>query len=39
MKPLFLLAKELEGKPQFRANSYISDILPAYDYMALYIKD
>ena len=39
MKPLFLLVKELEGKPQFKANSYISDILLAYDYIALHIKD
>ena len=39
IKPLFLLVKELEGKPQFKANSYISDILLAYDYIALHIKD
>ena len=39
MKPLFLLVKDLEGKPESGANGFITDVLPAYDFIKDHIND
>lgn len=39
MKPLFLLIKDLEGKPESGANGFIADVLPAFDFMADHLDD
>jgi hypothetical protein len=39
MKPFFLLIKDLEGKLESGANSFIIDILPAFDFMQDYMVD
>jgi vesicle coat complex subunit len=39
MKPLFLLIKDLEGKLESSANSFITNVLPAFDFMADHIND
>jgi hypothetical protein len=33
MKLLFLLVKELERKPESGTNSFITDIIPTFDYI------
>jgi hypothetical protein len=38
MKPLFLLVKRLEGKPDSSANAYIANVLPAFDFMEDHIE-
>jgi hypothetical protein len=39
MKPLFLLIKDLEGKLESSANGFITDVLPAFDFMANHIDN
>ena len=38
MKPLFLLVKDLEGKPELGAYGFIVDVLPAFDYIEQHLK-
>jgi hypothetical protein len=37
MKPLSLLVKRLENKEKSSRNSFITNVLPAYDYIKEYI--
>jgi hypothetical protein len=33
MKPLYLLVKGLEGKPESGANSFMADVMPLFDFI------
>jgi hypothetical protein len=39
IKPLFLLVKDLEGKPESRANGFIANVLPAFDFIEAHLDD
>jgi hypothetical protein len=39
MKSFFLLVKDLEGKPETGANSFITNILLSFDYIKRYLED
>jgi len=38
MKPMYLLFKLLEGKPESSANGFIADILPSFDFIEDHIE-
>jgi hypothetical protein len=39
MKPLYLLVKDLEGKPESGANGFIADLVPAFDYIESHLEE
>jgi hypothetical protein len=38
MKPLYLLVKGLEGKPESGANGFVADVMPLFDYMEEHLQ-
>jgi len=38
MKPLYLLVKGLEGKPESGANGFVADVIPWFDYMEEHLQ-
>jgi len=38
IKPLYLLVKGLEGKPELGANSFVANIMPLFDYIKEHLQ-